>query len=67
MSNLAKLAKKRNWSKYRLMGITFPREGLTLDEQDELYFIRSKIQEILIKWDERSRELNLVPKQKKLL
>jgi len=67
MSELARLAKKRNWSKYRLMGSNFPREGLTLDEEDEIAFIRHKIQEILSKWDERSRELNLVPKQKKLL
>ena len=29
MSELARLAKQRNWSKYRLMGVTFPREGLT--------------------------------------
>ena len=67
MSDLAKLAKKRNWSKYRLMGVTFPREGLTLDEEDEIAFIKYKIKEILDKWDERSRELNLVPKQKSLL
>lgn len=49
------------------MGVTFPREGLTLDEEDEIAFIKHKIQEILYKWDERSRELNLVPKQKSLL
>lgn len=64
MSELARLAKIRNWSKYRLMGCNFPREGLTLDEQDEIAFIRHKIKEILDKWDERSRELNLVPKKK---
>jgi hypothetical protein len=67
MSELARLAKVRNWSKYRLMGANFPREGLTLDELDEIAFIRYKIREILDKWDDRSRELNLVPKQKKLL
>lgn len=67
MSELAKLAKKRNWSKYRLMGVTFPREGLTLDEEDEIAFIRYKIQEILSKWDERSMELNLVPRKKSIL
>jgi hypothetical protein len=67
MSELARLAKVRNWSKYRLMGANFPSEGLTLDEQDEIAFIRYKIKEILDKWDDRSRELNLVPKQKKLL
>jgi hypothetical protein len=67
MSELARLAKVRNWSKYRLMGVNFPREGLTLDEQDEIAFIRYKIKEILDKWDDRSRELNLVPKKKSLL
>jgi len=67
MSELAKLAKVRNWSKYRLMGTNFPREGLTLDEQDEIAFIRHKIQEILSKWDERSMELNLVPRKKSIL
>lgn len=67
MSELARLARVRNWSKYRLMGANFPREGLTLDEQNEIAFIRYKIQEILSKWDERSMELNLVPKQKSLL
>lgn len=67
MSELARLAKIRNWSKYRLMGANFPREGLTLDEQNEIAFIKHKVQEILSKWDDRSRELNLVPKQKKLL
>jgi hypothetical protein len=67
MSELARLAKKRNWSKYRLMGCNFPREGLTLDEEDEIAFIKYKIKEILDKWDERSRDLNLVPKQKSLL
>jgi hypothetical protein len=49
------------------MGVNFPREGLTLDEEDEIAFIRHKIKEILDKWDDRSRELNLVPKQKSLL
>lgn len=67
MSELARLAKVRNWSKYRLMGTNFPREGLTLDEQDEIAFIRYKIQEILLKWDERSMELNLVPRKKSVL
>ena len=67
MSNLARLAKVRNWSKYRLMGANFPREGLTLAEQDEIAFIRSKVQEILLKWDERSMELNLVPRKKSIL
>ena len=49
------------------MGTNFPREGLTLDEQDEIAFIRYKIQEILLKWDERSMELNLVPRKKSVL
>jgi len=49
------------------MGTSFPREGLTLDEEDEIAFIKHKIQEILSKWDERSMELNLVPRKKSIL
>ncbi len=67
MSELARLAKVRNWSKYRLMGVTFPRNGLTIDELDELHAIQGKILEVLNKWDERSMELNLVPRKKSIL
>lgn len=67
MSELSRLAKTRNWTKYRLMGVTFPREGLTSEEIQELDQAREIIKQILLKWDERSRSLNLVPKQKKLL
>jgi hypothetical protein len=67
MSELSRLAKTRNWTKYRLMGVTFPREGLTSEEIQELDQARGIIKEILLKWDDRSRSLNLVPKQKKLL
>jgi hypothetical protein len=64
MSELSKLSKMRNWSKYRLMGVNFPREGLTLQEQSEICEIQSKILNILKKWDERSLELNIVPRKK---
>ena len=49
------------------MGVTFPREGLTSEEIQELDQAREIIKGILLKWDDRSRSLNLVPKQKKLL
>lgn len=65
MSELARLAKQRNWSKYRLMGMTFPREGLTLEELEELQQAKDLINKVLINWDNRSRQLNLVPKFKK--
>ena len=67
MSELAKLAKIRNWSKYRLLGVHFPSQGLTLDEEDEIHAIKGKILEVLRKWDERSMELNLVPRKKSIL
>ncbi len=46
------------------MGVNFPREGLTLQEQSEICEIQSKILNILKKWDERSLELNIVPRKK---
>ena len=64
MSELAKLAKVRNWSKFRLMGMTFPREGLTPEELDELQQAKDLIAKVLTNWDERSMQLNLVPKKK---
>jgi len=67
MSELSKLAKERNWSKYRLLGVNFPRNGLTIDELDELHAIQGKILEVLNKWDERSMKLNLVPRKKSIL
>lgn len=67
MSELSRLAKTRNWSKYRLMGITFPREGLTDEELMEIEDIKERIRELFENWDDRSRSLNLIPKEKKLL
>ena len=67
MSELARLAKARNWSKYRLLGANFPSQGLTIEEHAEIHAVKGKILDILKKWDERSMELNLVPKQKSLL
>jgi hypothetical protein len=66
MSELAKLAKIRNWSKYRLMGSNFPSQGLTPEEIQELDQVKGMIKGILLKWDERSMQLNLVPKKKTL-
>ena len=64
MSDLSRLAKTRNWSKYRLMGSNFPSQGLTSEEIQELDQVRGMIKEILLKWDERSMQLNLVPKKR---
>ncbi len=49
------------------MGSNFPSQGLTPEEIQELNQVREMIKEILLKWDDRSRSLNLVPKEKKLL
>lgn len=65
MSELARLAKARNWTKYRLLGVHFPSKGLTLSEQAEIEEIKGKILDILGKWDTRSLELNLIPTKKK--
>jgi hypothetical protein len=63
MSELSKLAKVRNWSKYRLLGVTFPKQGLTIQEIAEIHEIQGKILAILSRWDERSMQLNLVPRK----
>jgi hypothetical protein len=47
------------------MGSNFPSQGLTPEEIQELNQVREMIKEILLKWDDRSRQLNLVPKPKK--
>lgn len=47
------------------MGVTFPREGLTPEELDELQQARDLINKVLINWDDRSRQFNLIPKIKK--
>ena len=49
------------------MGVTFPREGLTPEEIQELDQAREMIKQVLLKWDERSMKLNLVPRKKSLL
>lgn len=67
MSELARLARVRNWSKYRLMGMTFPREGLTPEELDELKQAKDLITKVLTNWDERSMQLNLVPKKESFM
>jgi hypothetical protein len=65
MSVLSNLAKARNWSKYRLMGVTFPKAGLTQSELDEVKAMEELINRLLSKWDERSIELGLTPLKKK--
>ena len=60
MSELAKLAKIRNWSKYRLMGSNFPSQGLTPEEIQELDQVRGMIKEILLKWKKKIAAIKLL-------
>lgn len=65
MSSLSNLARVRNWTKYRLMGVNFPQAGLTQSELEEIEAIKESIKSVLLKWDERSIELGLTPLKKK--
>jgi len=65
MSTLSSLAKARNWTKFRLMGVNFPQAGLTQSELEEIEAIKEAIKSVLLKWDERSIELGLTPLKKK--
>jgi hypothetical protein len=65
MSSLSNLARNRNWTKYRLMGVNFPQAGLTQSELEEIEAIKEAIKKVLLKWDERSIELGLTPLKKK--
>jgi hypothetical protein len=65
MSEKFKLAQKRNWSKYRLMGANFPTEGLTEEECENINQIKTLIKDIMFNWDNNSRTLGLFPRKKK--
>jgi hypothetical protein len=65
MSDKFKLAQKRNWSKYRLMGSNFPSEGLTEQERERIIQIRHILKDIMINWDDNSRTLGLFPRKKR--
>ena len=65
MSDKFKLAQKRNWSKYRLMGANFPNEGLTDQECERIIQIRNILKDIMINWDDNSRTLGLFPRKKR--
>jgi hypothetical protein len=66
------LARKRNWSKYRIEGILNPlktlqyqdKESLTLQERDFLNKAQLQIDLLLLEWDKNSKELGLKPKIK---
>jgi hypothetical protein len=55
------LAKRRNWSKARLMGITFDEQVFTEDEICKIKVIRNYIKVLLNEWDDESRKLDLNP------
>lgn len=65
MSELSVKAKKRNWFKLRLMGavsVFYPNDNVMTDkEMQEIRFIREKIESILLRFNENSRELGLNP------
>jgi hypothetical protein len=65
MSEKFKLAQKRNWSKYRLMGANFPTEGLTEEECENINQIKTLLKDIMFNWDNNSRTLGLFPRKKK--
>lgn len=65
MSDKFKLAQKRNWSKYRLMGANFPSEGLTEQECEKINQIKHILKDIMINWDDNSRTLGLFPRKKR--
>lgn len=67
MSDKFKLAQKRNWSKYRLMGANFPCEGLTEEERERIIEIKHILKDIMINWDDNSRTLGLFPRKKREL
>ena len=52
MSEIFKIAQKRNWSKYRLMGANFPNDGLTNEECEKINQIKD-IEAIVIDDDNR--------------
>lgn len=57
-----KLARKRNWNKFRILGFTLSREGLT---EEEYYFYKQFKEMMLTSWDDESRRLGLTPGKKK--
>jgi hypothetical protein len=77
-SKQQQLAQTRNWSKFRLSGLNFPREGLTENELNIIQAIKNLQGLIMRQWDDNSMTLGLTPnsikicnqklkKQKKLL
>ena len=66
MSEIFKIAQKRNWSKYRLIGANFPNDGLTNEECEKINQIKDILKNIMFNWDSNSKTLGLVPRKKKL-
>jgi len=58
-SKKQQLAQKRNWSKFRLAGLNFPKEGLTESELEVIQAIKNLKQMILSDWDKNTCSLGL--------
>lgn len=57
-----KLARKRNWNKFRLSGFTLNKQGLTEDEYNLYLQFKEMLEE---NWDNGTRRLGLIPGKKK--
>ena len=57
-----KLARKRNWNKFRLSGFTLNKQGLTEDEYNLYVQFKEMLEE---SWDNGTRRLGLTPGKKK--
>ena len=57
-----KLARKRNWNKFRLSGFTLNKQGLTEDEYNLYLQFKEMLEE---SWDNGTRRLGLIPGKKK--
>jgi hypothetical protein len=57
--NKQELARVRNWTKARISGLGFRRDGLTPYEQELVHQIAGLREKLLERWDERTVEMGL--------
>jgi hypothetical protein len=55
------IARRRNWNKFRLLGVNFDYSGLTKEERLVFETFRSKM---IINWDKNTIKLGLKPGKK---
>lgn len=62
-TKLQKLARARNHKKFRISGGNIPQdyEGLTLYEKERLKYAQRILDQLLERWDDRSKQLGLNP------